>query len=166
MRAFLVALGLLCGASGSVVFLSGCDAETKTSINKALGRYRAYDGAAVPATQLANAVAKAKAENKRVLVQFGGNWCAFCQALDELVERDPTLKALHNNYVAIHIDAANAEDMNQRYGKPFDYGFPVLLVFDGDGKHLHTQPSTAFQLPTAIGHDPAGVAAFLKTWAR
>ncbi len=146
--------------------VSGCDAETKTSINKALGRYRAYDGTAVPAQQLQAALAKAKAENKRVLVQFGGNWCVFCQALDELIERDPTLKALHQQYVAIHVDAANAEDMNQRYGKPFDHGFPVLLVFDADGKHLHTQPSTVFQLPTAVGHDPAGVAAFLKTWAK
>jgi thiol:disulfide interchange protein len=160
MRSLVLALCL-----ALMVPAAGCDPDTKASINKALGRYRAYDGKAVPADQMAAALAKAKASNKRVLVQFGGNWCVFCQALDELIDKDPTLKGLRDEYVAVHIDAGSAEDMNQRYGNPFAYGFPVLLVFDADGKHLHTQPSTAFQLPNVVGHEPVGVAAFLKSWA-
>ena len=143
----------------------GCDEETKASLNKALGRYRAYDGAADGRKQIADAVAIAKASNKHVLVQFGGNWCVFCKALDELIESDVTLKGLHSRYVAIHVDAGSNPDLNDVYGKPYDLGFPVLLVLDGDGKLLHTQASTAFQLPTAMGHDPCGVAAFLKQWA-
>jgi thiol-disulfide isomerase/thioredoxin len=100
-----------------------------------------------------------------VLLQFGGNWCVFCKALDELIEGDATLKALHERYIAIHVDAGSNPALNDVYGKPYDLGFPVLLVLDGDGKLLHTQASTAFQLPTAMGHDQAGVAAFLKQWA-
>jgi thiol:disulfide interchange protein len=145
--------------------LVACDKETKASVNKALGRYRAYDADADGKKQIADAVAAAKAANKRVLVQFGGNWCVFCKALDELVEGDATLKALHERYVSIHVDAGSNPGLNDVYGKPYDLGFPVLLVLDGDGTLLHTQASTAFQLPTALGHDPAGVAAFLKQWA-
>lgn len=158
--------------------LVACDKETKATVNKALGRYRAYDADADGKQQIADAVAKAKASNKRVLVQFGGNWCVFCKALDELIDSDATLKALHERYVAIHVDAGSNPELNDVFGerrvevdgrmtvsKPYDLGFPVLLVLDGDGKLLHTQPSTAFQLPTAVGHDPAGVAAFLKRWA-
>jgi thiol-disulfide isomerase/thioredoxin len=145
--------------------LIACDKATKAKVNKALGRYRAYDDSVDGKKQIADAVAKAKASNKRVLVQFGGNWCVFCKALDELIDGDATLKALHERYVSIHVDAGSNPALDDVYGKPYDHGFPVLLVLDGDGALLHTQPSTAFQLRTAVGHDPAGVAAFLKQWA-
>ena len=158
MRAIAFALAAVC----SVVVATGCD---KAEINKALGRYRAYDPKANGKAQIAAAVATAKAENKNVLVQFGGNWCVFCEALDKLVEGTPELRALHDRYVALHVDAGANPDLNDVYGKPYDLGFPVLLVLDGDGKLLHTQASTAFQSPTSVGHDPAGVKKFLAAWA-
>jgi thiol:disulfide interchange protein len=161
MRALLSAL-VLVGLVG--LASAGCDADTKASINKALGRYRAYDGKAVPAEQLQAAQARAKDEGKRVLVQFGGNWCVFCQALDETIAGDATLRALKDQYVAIHIDAANADDLNERWGRPFDHGFPVLVVVDPTGAPLHTQPMTPFI--RGGGFDTAGVGAFLKAWAR
>lgn len=162
-RVAIASLSLL--LSSSLFAVAGCDKETKASVNKALGRYRAYDASVDGAQQIAAAVAKARAENKRVLVQFGGNWCVFCKALDELIDKDPTLKAQHDKFVNVHVDAGANPNLNDVYGKPYDLGFPVLLVLDGDGKLLHTQPSTAFQLPTAVGHDPAGVLAFLSAWS-
>ncbi len=144
------------------VAVGGCD---KAELNKALGRYRAYDPKASGKAQVAAAVVAAKASNKRVLVQFGGNWCGFCEALDHLIEQTPALQAAHDRYVAIHVDAGNNADLNELYGKPFDLGFPVLLVLDSEGKLLHTQASTAFQLPTSVGHDPTAVLAFLQAWA-
>ena len=145
-----------------VVVGAACD---KSEINKALGRYRAYDPKASGKAQIAEAVAKARANNQRVLVQFGGNWCVFCEALDNLIAQTPALAAQHARYVAIHVDAGANPELNEVYGKPYDLGFPVLLVLDGDGKLLHTQASTVFQLPNALGHDPAAVHEFLKTWA-
>lgn len=162
MHGVMRALLLVVAASLAVVAVGGCD---KAEINKALGRYRAYDPKANGKEQIATAVATAKAQNKRVLVQFGGNWCVFCEALDKLIEGTPDLKALHDKYVAIHVDAGNNPDLDEVYGKPYAHGFPVLLVLDGDGKLLHTQPSTAFQSPTSVGHDPKGVRAFLSEWA-
>jgi thiol-disulfide isomerase/thioredoxin len=158
MRVVALSLALFAASAAT-----GCDADSKASINKALGRYRAYDGKAVPAEQLQQAYAQAKAEKKRVLVQFGGNWCGFCQALDELIDADATLKALKNRYVSVHIDAANADDLNQRWGRPFDHGFPVLLVLDADANVLHTQPMTVFIRGGTF--DPGGVAGFLQQWA-
>ncbi|MDP2344649.1 MAG: thioredoxin family protein [Deltaproteobacteria bacterium] len=157
LRSIMLAVSLVV-----VGVAAGCDKE---EINKALGRYRAYDPKASGKAQIAAAVAAAKASNKRVLVQFGGNWCVFCEALDVLIAQTPALAAQHSRYVAIHVDAGNNPELDEVYGKPFALGFPVLLVLDGDGKLLHTQASTAFQLPNALGHDPAGVHDFLKTWA-
>lgn len=146
-----------------IVVVAGC---TKAEINQALGRYRAYDPRASGTAQIAAAVAQAKTSNKPVLVQFGGNWCAFCEALDNLIAHTPPLTALHQRYVAIHVDAGTNAALNDVYGKPFDLGFPVLLVLDGDGKLLHTQPSTAFQTggPTTV-YDADAVHRFLQTWA-
>ena len=157
------ALVIVIAAAIAVAFITtSCD---KAEINKALGRYRAYDPKADGKGQLAAALVEAKASNKRVLVQFGGNWCVFCEALDKLIEHNPELTALHDKYVAIHVDAGANPDLDDVYGKPYANGFPVMLVLDGDGKLLHTQASTAFQLPTSVGHDPAGVKKFLSDWA-
>ncbi len=162
MRALLLVVAASFAALTLGVGVTACD---KAEINKALGRYRAYDPKADGKAQIAAAVAHAKAANKHVLVQFGGNWCVFCEALDKLIDGDSELKALHDKYVAIHVDAGANPDLNDVYGKPYDLGFPVLLVLDGDGKLLHTQASTAFQSPTSVGHDPAGVKKFLAEWA-
>lgn len=157
------ALVIVIAAAIAVAFVTtSCD---KAEINKALGRYRAYDAKADGKAQIAAALVEAKASNKRVLVQFGGNWCVFCEALDKLIEHNPDLRALHDKYVAIHVDAGANADLDDVYGKPYANGFPVMLVLDADGKLLHTQASTAFQLPTSVGHDPAGVKKFLSEWA-
>lgn len=156
---------VLCVLVPVVATSTACDQETKAEINKALGRYRAYDPNAKGSEQIAAAVAEAKAKNQRVLVQFGGNWCGFCQALDELIEADATLRGLKSQYVTVHVDAGANPELNAFYGKPYDLGFPVMLVLDGEGKLLHTQASTVFQLPTAVGHDPGMVKDFLAAWA-
>ena len=37
-----------------------------------------YDESADAKQQIAAALAKAKRENRRVLIQWGGNWCSWC----------------------------------------------------------------------------------------
>jgi len=38
-------------------------------------------------------LAVAKKENKRVLLQFGANWCGWCNKLHRLFESDPQIAA-------------------------------------------------------------------------
>ena len=73
-RAFLAMLFL---ALTSVTFVVGCDADTKASVNKALGRYRAYDGAADGAKQIADATATAKATNMTKMQTAARGGCPF-----------------------------------------------------------------------------------------
>ena len=156
---------LCCLALGAAIpVATGCH-DVKAVVNKALGRYRAYDPKASGKSQLAAAMQQAHAEHKRILVQFGGNWCVFCKALDELIATTPQLSMLRDSYVNVHIDSATNEDLNQQYGNPFRLGFPVLLVLDESGALLHTQASTELQLPAGqVGHDAPKVQAFLAAW--
>src|SRR5690606_25336510 len=55
--------------------------------------------------QIAAAMAKAKKENQRVHIQWGGNWCGWCIKLDELCRSDPAIrKELQYEYQVVHID--------------------------------------------------------------
>src|SRR6186713_1931255 len=51
-----------------------------------------YDEKADGAEQIAAALARAKRENRRVLVQWGANWCVWCRALHGLFKGDEAIR--------------------------------------------------------------------------
>jgi len=125
-----------------------------------------YDEAADGAKQVEEALAKAKKENKHVLLMFGANWCGWCHRLHTLFDSNAQISAkLKQDFVLVMIDVnknRNA-DVNQRYGKPTRFGLPVLVVLDAEGKALTTQDTG--KLEEGDHHDPAKVLAFLNQWA-
>ena len=133
----------------------------------ALEGYAAYDSTLDGKQQLADALARAKSEQKRVLVMFGGNWCKWCRALDGLFTADDAVKqALAKGFVLLHVDSESNKPLNQELGNPFQHGFPVLVVLDDDGKALHTQETASLEkADKSVAHDPAKVLAFLQRWA-
>ena len=136
------------------------DATSKAS------RRPIYDEKADGAKQIAGALAAAKKENKRVLLQFGANWCGWCHRLHHLFQTDTTISAkLKAAYVVVMIDVNKEHnaDLNQKYGNPTRHGLPVIVVLDADGKALVTQDTG--KLEEGDHHDPAKVLAFLSAWA-
>jgi thioredoxin-related protein len=112
------------------------------------------------------AVAKAKKENKHVLVQVGGNWCIWCIRFHNLLDSVPELKTyLNKNYEMVLLNWS-PENKNEAILKKFKYpgrfGFPVFLVLDGDGQLIHTQNSA--YLEEGKGHSPKKIMDFLKNW--
>src|SRR3954469_3660648 len=47
-----------------------------------------YDESADARKNIASALAKAKRENQRVLIQWGANWCGWCHMLHDLFASD------------------------------------------------------------------------------
>src|SRR5262245_5817847 len=47
-----------------------------------------YDRTASGDKQIADALARAKRHNKRVLLQFGANWCGWCHKLHDVFAKD------------------------------------------------------------------------------
>ncbi len=77
----------------------GAEAPAKSS------RPAIYDESADGGKQIADALARAKKENKRVLVQFGANWCGWCHKLHKLFESDADIAArLKEAYVIVLVD--------------------------------------------------------------
>ena len=57
-------------------------------------RANLYDETADGGKQIAEALAIAKRENKRVLLQFGANWCGWCHKLHALFRSNTAIAAL------------------------------------------------------------------------
>ena len=129
-----------------------------------------YDTNANGADLIAGAIAKAKADNKHVLLSLGTNWCPWCRKLHHTFQTAPAVKErIERDYVLVYVDMnmrrkpARNTDIDRRYGRPLKEGIPVLLVLDADGKHLVTQETGV--LEEGATHDPQKVAAFLDLWA-
>ncbi|MCF3108607.1 thioredoxin family protein [Niabella sp. CC-SYL272] len=128
--------------------------------------YHAYDPAADAKEGIRKAVARAKKENKHVLVQIGGNWCIWCARFDQFSKTDRSVDSiLKQSYVVYHLNYSK-ENKNQpvlaSYGFPQRFGFPVFLVLDKDGKRIHTQNSG--YLEQGKGYSAEKVSDFLINW--
>lgn len=152
---------------GSLALAASCARGGDVPAPRAsLAGYAAYDPTADGARQIEAAAAAARTSGRRVLVVFGGNWCVWCRALDTLLATDPGIRAqLHKAFVLVHVDSEANLALNQRYGNPFQHGFPVLLVLGGAGELLHVQETGSWERrDEATGHDPGRVLAFLQRW--
>jgi hypothetical protein len=89
-------------------------------------------------TRLADALAQAKRENKRVLVEQGGPGCGWCHVLARYLDRHRSL--IEKDYVWIMIDPrfAHGEAVIKRLRPKAEGGVPWLAILDSDGRPLIT----------------------------
>ena len=148
---------LLCGLISNVIL--GCGLSPHP-VEAASARKALYDEKADTRADIADAVAQAKKENKRVLITWGGNWCGWCHRLHDTFENNAEINAyLNAHYVRVLSDtAANKALMKEM--KVVPEGVPYLTVLDSDGKKITDQDTGS--LETGPKHDPAKVMAFLK----
>jgi thioredoxin-related protein len=143
-------------------------AQTTTAVPiKLTDTAKLYNPAADAKAEIADAVKKASAEHKNVLLQIGGNWCIWCIRFNDLVTKDPDLnKYLRDNFVVVHVNYSK-ENMNEKLlaelGYPQRFGFPVFVVLDDKGNRIHTQNSG--YLEEGKGHSKDKVMEFFKDWS-
>jgi thioredoxin-related protein len=131
-----------------------------------------YDKTADATVQVAKAVERAKRDNKRILLMFGGDWCGWCHKLHDLFKNDREVaQLLYNEYVLVTVDtvAPNAQPLletcknalsKEESKRPF--GYPFLAVLDSDKKLVTPQQTDV--LEEGDHHDPKKVADFLTKW--
>lgn len=116
-----------------------------------------YDEQADAKTQIAAALAKAKKENRRVLVQWGGNWCPWCIRLHEFYRSDSEVKKiLMYEYDMVFIDAGKPAGKNvelaRSYGADLQKeGYPFLTILDADGKPVANQETASLEAKNSSG---------------
>ncbi len=125
-----------------------------------------YNPMANAKAELDAAVQQAKAQDKHVLVQVGGNWCPWCIRLHGFFKSEARVDSILNkDYVFVLVNYSK-ENKNPEVlaslGYPQRFGFPVLLVLDQNGQRLHTQDTGLLELDK--GYDPEKITRFLLSW--
>jgi thiol:disulfide interchange protein len=126
-----------------------------------------YSDTADPKADIAAALEQARKEHKRVILDFGGDWCGDCQVLDIYFRQAPNDELLSKNYVLVHVWIGRMDhnlDIAERYGVPIKKGVPALAVLDGKGKVLYSQETGEFEDMRHM--DASSVTAFLEKWKR
>jgi thiol:disulfide interchange protein len=124
-----------------------------------------YSETANPKADIAAALAKARREHKRVILDFGGDWCGDCQVLDIYFHQPPNAELLEKNFVLVHVWIGHMDtniDVAAKYGVPISRGVPALAVLASDGKVLYSQATGEF---ADMRHmDSTSLTEFLKKW--
>jgi thiol:disulfide interchange protein len=121
-----------------------------------------YSETANPTADIAAALAQARREHKRVLLDFGGNWCGDCQVLDIYYHQSPNAQLLAKNFILVHVNIGHMDknlDVARRYNVPINKGVPALAVIDANGKLLYSEREKEFEHST-----PEAITAFLNRW--
>jgi len=114
---------------------------------------------------LAAALKTAAQTHKRVILDFGGNWCGDCQVLDIYFHNPRNLPLLESNFVLVHVNIGHMDenqDIAARYQVPLDKGVPALAVLNEKGGLLYSQQSGEFESMRRM--EASSVTTFLVQW--
>ncbi len=147
--ALLLAIGL--------GFSPALTAQSVFHVNKDL-----YSETADPSADIAAAIKAARAGHKRILLEFGGNWCSDCQLLDYYYHQSPNAELLAKHYVIVRVEIGHMDhnmEIAQRYQVPVARGVPALAVLNANGKLLYSEKEKEFEHTS-----PEAITAFLNHW--
>ena len=114
---------------------------------------------------VAAALKTAASTHKRVLLDFGGNWCPDCQVLDIYFHNPANRRILETNYVLVHVNIGHMDanlDIAARYQIPLEKGVPALAVLSETGRLLYSQKGGQFEAMRRM--EASSVTSFLVQW--
>src|SRR3954470_18262318 len=97
-----------------------------------------FDPSRDAAADVQAAIERARKQDKRVLVDVGGEWCIWCHILDRFVASHPDVKKLvdeHYVWVKVNWSPQNRNEALLAQW-PKIKGYPHLFVLDAQGKLL------------------------------
>ncbi len=82
--------------------------------------------------------AKAGAERKPMLIDFGAEWCKACKELEHHTFPDPKVRSEAQRFIALRVDATDDEDKNviALKDKYKVVGLPTVIMLDANGKEM------------------------------
>jgi thiol:disulfide interchange protein len=125
-----------------------------------------YDPARNPAEDLNQAVLIAQKQNKRIILELGGDWCIWCKYMDKFyATHSAILQFRADHYVLVKVNVSD-ENMNKGFLSQFPMaaGYPHIYILDRDGTLLHSQNTEELE-DGVDSYVPEVFMAFLQKWA-
>lgn len=101
---------------------------------------QAYDPKRNPFDDGRDALKLAKATNRRVLIEIGGDWCMYCHVLDRFIKSNADVeKGLYETFVVLKVNYSD-ENRNQEFLTNFGRipGYPHLFITESNGKVIYS----------------------------
>jgi thiol:disulfide interchange protein len=124
-----------------------------------------YPQPAQARADLAAALKTAAATHRRILLDFGGNWCGDCHVLDIYFHDARNKPLLDANFVLVHVNIGRMDanlDLARQYGVPLEKGVPALAVLGEHGALLYSQKNGEFEAMHRM--ESSSVTEFLVHW--
>ncbi|MBI1406893.1 MAG: DUF255 domain-containing protein [Caulobacter sp.] len=134
-------------------------------------RRKLYDQAATPAevnARLDAAFARARLEDKRVIVDLGGDWCGWCLVLAAVMDLPQVKPFIEDNFVVVpvYVPSTGIDDDGRKALKRFRTGrvngYPWLIVAESNGKVL----ASSSEITDEANETPQAMVNWLRRWAR
>lgn len=123
-----------------------------------------FDPQRDPSADLKSAVNYAEANNKRIILDIGGEWCIWCHRLDAFINSHDKIKNLiEQNFVWVKINYSK-ENKNEKFlsAYPEIPGFPHLFVLEKDGSFLQSQDTGVLEQDKDYSEEK--ILTFLNKW--
>lgn len=114
---------------------------------------------------LSAALKQAAAQHRRVIVDFGGNWCTDCHVLDSYMHDSTNQPLVDANFLVVHVNVGRIDqnlDIAERYAIPLKSGVPAIAVLSSRGKLLYSQTGGEFKDMRHM--DASALTEFLQRW--
>jgi thiol:disulfide interchange protein len=124
-----------------------------------------YPDPAQAKADVAAALKTAAQTHKRILLDFGGDWCGDCQVLDLYFHDAKNLPILEANFILVHVNIGHMDanvDIAEKYGIPLHKGVPALAVLSEKGALLYSQKGGEFEDMRNL--QSAALTSFLVQW--
>jgi thiol:disulfide interchange protein len=109
------------------------------------------------------ALVEARHTHKRVILEFGGDWCGDCKVLNIYLHQSPNVELLDKYFILVHVNSGHEDanlDLARKYGIP-PTGVPRLVVIDGQDRVVYAQTNRYDDLTNV---QPGAVTEFLNKW--
>lgn len=159
---------VLSTAAGAQMSQAGVDPAAKAAHQAVIpftpGRHLYPEISAAPG-DVAAALKLARQEHKRVILDFGADWCGDCQVLDIYFHQSPNAEIMQKNFIEVRVNIGRMDanlELAHKYGVPLN-AVPALAVLRPDGSVVTSQDKEFSDMRYM---QPSSVTEFLNKWKR